>query len=352
MAGEDSSLLKKKLVIIGNGVAGSQLAANMAKKNKYEVIMVTPFDYHEISVNMTKVVATGPEEHNEALHALVKEDNVTYKIGCCKDLKQKHVVMSTGEIIDFDVCVVCTGEHIESFYPDPVRHTSISDRKAAMEKVYEDIKKAEKIVIGGGGPVGAEAAADIKLRNPMKSVTVVTSAPQVLSKMSSGFPDAAAAALTKMGVEIVVGEKVLSSKQGIVVCESGKILECDYYIEAFSRHANTSFMPAGSTEHRGHIKVDPYFKIEGFRSGFSFGDCSNVSSSKNFPQIEDQLQFVTYNVASYLEGKPLKAYKPGFMGKFAGPAMVALGHSHLNGVGIGPDIPAYGTCVYVWTSVI
>ena len=39
---------KKKLVVIGYGFAGSRVAANLAKLNKYDITVITPFEYQEV----------------------------------------------------------------------------------------------------------------------------------------------------------------------------------------------------------------------------------------------------------------------------------------------------------------
>ena len=38
----------KKIVIIGNGIGGSQAAAKLAKAKKYDITVVTPFRYQEV----------------------------------------------------------------------------------------------------------------------------------------------------------------------------------------------------------------------------------------------------------------------------------------------------------------
>jgi NADH dehydrogenase FAD-containing subunit len=43
------SVEKKKLVVIGYGVAGSRITAKLAKSKKYEITVVTPFEYQEVS---------------------------------------------------------------------------------------------------------------------------------------------------------------------------------------------------------------------------------------------------------------------------------------------------------------
>lgn len=168
---------KKRVLIIGNGVAGSQTAAILAKNPKLAVIVLTPFDFMEVSLNMTLVVASAPTGDKDklfeqkALHELVREDGVEYTIGKCTNLSNNKATYekadgSKGEI-DFDVCVVTTGLKFPIFQIDP----NIQTKEQRIQSVYDirqQVASAQRILIEGGGAVGSELAADIKLRNPSK----------------------------------------------------------------------------------------------------------------------------------------------------------------------------------------
>lgn len=163
----NSLLVKKRVLIIGNGAAGSQLAAKLAKEKSYHVIVATPFDYQEVSLCMTKAIAAGPEEHAKVIYPLLREEGVEYVLDRVTDLSSSSATTAGGAAILFDVAVVATGQHIPIFYPE-LGDTTAAARKASIAKVHADITRATSIVISGGGPVGAELAADIKLRNKSK----------------------------------------------------------------------------------------------------------------------------------------------------------------------------------------
>lgn len=102
---------KKVVLVIGNGATGSQLVAKLAKLNKYQIIVLTPFEYMEIPFRLTKVIASDPDyvEHNKSLYDLVREDNTEYVIDYATALTNDSCVTSTGKVIQFDVCVIATG---------------------------------------------------------------------------------------------------------------------------------------------------------------------------------------------------------------------------------------------------
>jgi NADH dehydrogenase FAD-containing subunit len=158
----------KKVLVIGNGGAGSQLAAQLAKQHqKYSVSVVTPFDYSEVSLCMTKAIAMGSEEHSKIIYPLLREDKVEYFIDSCVSLTNTTATLASGKKINFDVCVIACGQKIPLFYPS-LTDTTKEMRLQSVGRVSNQIKSASQIVISGGGAVASELAADIKLRNKDK----------------------------------------------------------------------------------------------------------------------------------------------------------------------------------------
>ncbi len=163
----NSVLVKKRVLIVGNGAAGSQLAAKLVKNKTYHVIVLTPLDYQEVSLCMTKAIAVGPEEHAKIIYPLLREENVEYVMDQCTSINDNTASVASGAPIPFDICIIATGQNIPIFYPD-IKDTTQDARKASVSKIHSDVVRANDIVISGGGPVGSELAADIKLRNKGK----------------------------------------------------------------------------------------------------------------------------------------------------------------------------------------
>lgn len=119
----------------------------------------------EISLTMTKTIAAGPDSHT--LHDLVREDGVEYVIDNCTGITGTEVRTESGRVIPFDVCFIAVGQKIPLFYPD-TRDRTADQRRQAIRTFYSDLLKANHVVIAGGGAIGSEAAADIKLRHKEK----------------------------------------------------------------------------------------------------------------------------------------------------------------------------------------
>ena len=167
MSGVTEKISKKRLVIVGYGAAGSQVAAQLSKKNKYDVTVVTPFNYMEVSLNMTRALAAGGKDYDRCVFPLLAENNVEYVMEACTSIVNGVVTVASGRRLEFDVCIVASGQRIPIFYPD-ISETTLAARKTAVDKIHSDILAADSICIAGAGPVGAEFAADLKLRHKSK----------------------------------------------------------------------------------------------------------------------------------------------------------------------------------------
>ena len=162
-------LVKKQVLVIGYGGGGSQVTAALAKDRNCKVTVITPFNYQEVMLRMTKVLPAGPTEHEKALYPLVREEGVDYIIDSCTQLTDTSATVSNGSVVNFDICVVATGQYYGMhFTPDILGEVDINSRKAAIAAVSDKMTKANTIVISGGGAVGSELAADTKLRHPSK----------------------------------------------------------------------------------------------------------------------------------------------------------------------------------------
>lgn len=106
-----------------------------------------------------------------------------------------------------------------------VTEKTLEDRRNNVKEVQQSIKEAKHIVISGGGAIGVELAGDIKIRNPDKVVTVVESNDKILKAMPDAFIEKVNGALTKIGVNVILNDRVVEHQSKMVALKSGKSLE-------------------------------------------------------------------------------------------------------------------------------
>jgi NADH dehydrogenase FAD-containing subunit len=361
-----STTTSKHIVIIGNGAAGSQTAAELLRsfqkdKVNHKISVVSSSNYCEVSISMSKVLAEGKEEHEKNIYPAVRENGINYIEENCQEVTNYHIITDKNNKIEFDICVIATGHNIPIFMPSP----SESDKDTRLGNIYDlhsKISDAQDIVIGGGGPIGCEVAADIKLRHKDKNVTIIHSRPSVLHIMSEAMHPVATKLMKKMNINIITNERIQNedecnnynnnnNNKTDILLSSGKTVKCDLFIPAHSKGGNTSFMPSNTCDKNNYIKVNEYFQCDNpnYNNIFSIGDVSNYDNIKTYLRIKDQMNTIILNINNKLNKKSLVPHIRGvsFESKISGPAMVALGHDVPGNKGLGPDLPGIpGWCLW------
>jgi NADPH-dependent 2,4-dienoyl-CoA reductase/sulfur reductase-like enzyme len=141
----------------------------------------------------------------------------------------------------------------------------------ADEQISSIMKSEERVVVVGGGAVGVEMAAELKLVQPHLKVTLIHSRDTLLS--AEDIPAEVGAQSQKLledgGVEVILGQRVLSVEQltenGIILQDltlaDGSHIRASKVISAVSKPtATSSYLPVGTLNEEGLVKVDPRYE--------------------------------------------------------------------------------------------
>lgn len=116
----------------------------------------------------------------------------------------------------FDYLVLAMG----SSYSVPIKPNSQDFARSATEaklrEVRGHIERANSIVVVGGGSVGCEVAAEIKVRHPSKTVTIIDANLRLISSsnLRDKFYDKLNASLAQLGVKVILGERLTERLTG------------------------------------------------------------------------------------------------------------------------------------------
>lgn len=130
-----------------------------------------------------------------------------------------------------------------------------------ITKLHNAIKESKKrVTVIGGGFIGIETVEN--LTEAGHEVTLVEAMPQILRILDDDMVQILHKELIDHGVNLVVGDKVLSFKDNDVVLESGKVIESDVVVLAIGVQPETDLakyagLDLGKT---GAMKVDQNFK--------------------------------------------------------------------------------------------
>jgi NADH dehydrogenase FAD-containing subunit len=237
------------------------------------------------------------------------------------------VRLASGETLTFDYLVLATG----SSYPFPARtqHDDVPRAVQQMRLAGERIRQARGVLLVGAGPVGIEFAGEIKSAYPDKPVTLIDSAPALLSQFKPRLAEQLMAAMKKAGVRVILGEQLqpmpaqtnaLAPDGPLVmqtfVTDKGTRIEAELHFTCFGTQVNSAYLApglAGCRDARGRIKVNSFFQVEGHGNIFAIGDVTNLNEAKLGSVAELHAKVVGENIRRLVGTNgtgTLMAYKP------------------------------------------
>ncbi|KAK0106199.1 hypothetical protein ONS96_003843 [Cadophora gregata f. sp. sojae] len=195
----------------------------------------------------------------------------------------------------YDFLVIATG--LRRQWPAVPQSLTRKAYLAETAKHIEEVKAAkEGVVVIGGGAVGVEMAAEIKMVEPTQKVTLIHSRDKLLSSepLPDDFKDRSAEVLQEGGVELIVNERVtgnieVESTDGSpryrLTLSSGRQIFAGKVIFAVSKSVpTTTFMPASTLDADGFVKIHNTMNIltdsPSSRAHFAAGDIASWSGIK------------------------------------------------------------------------
>ncbi|OPG72060.1 NAD(FAD)-dependent dehydrogenase [Pseudomonas ogarae] len=277
----------EKVVIIGAGQAGFQIAASL-RQGGFEGSLViigdennAPYQRPPLSKAYLKDLAdqTSIQLRPEGFYTdnrieLIREDKVELI-----DRQNKQVVTESGKRFEYDKLAITTGTR-----PRPLDLPGADLQGVHSLRSYvhaadlrDDIQKHQNIVIIGGGFIGLEVAACAAGLG--KTVTVLEYAPRLMGRAvstvsSEFFKDYH----QSIGVQIITDariERIIGTEraQGITMAGNEKI-PCDLILVGVGALPNVELAEAAGLDCDNGILVDE-FAVTSDENILSAGDCTN-----------------------------------------------------------------------------
>jgi NADH dehydrogenase FAD-containing subunit len=149
----------------------------------------------------------------------------------------------------------------------PFKATAFEDTKAAICEAQEELKAAQRVVIGGGGPLGVEMAGELAEASGAKKVTLVSQTSSLLVGATQTVQKTAFSLLRRKNVEILASVRVDSAeydagaKTWTVKLSSGQTIIADAYIATTGVVPNNDFIPDGFLNSEGWVNVDDQLRV-------------------------------------------------------------------------------------------
>lgn len=307
-----------RIIIVGGGFAGINLALSLAHNIKFQVLLVDknssnffpPFLYQ-----ITKSFLEPSQISNPFLKLFSGKDNLVFHQGELERVvpTENKIVLRDGEL-EYDYLVLATGTETnfsglknlaEHAFPlktleDSLKirkHLSHQIEKASASTSEDEIYKLLTLVIAGGGASGVELSATLaeakrkiihkkypELSKYRQSIFLIERQPEILSVMPEISKVNMARYLNQIGIEVLHDTDVIDFTDSKVLLSSGDSIETEnLFWTAGTKGRKIRGFSTSVYGKDNRILVDRFNKVVDSYNIFSIGDMCLQEDSDNFP---------------------------------------------------------------------
>ena len=349
---------KKRVVIVGGGFGGLELA-NKLEKSGFQVVLVDKNNYHQFLPMIYEVASAGVEPSSIAFpfrKIFQKRKDFYYRWADVTGVDSKNNLIETSiGPLKYDYLILATGTTTNYFGNENIENAAMPMKTveeamamrnallANLEKslTTEDLKERQalqNIVIVGGGATGVEVSGALsemkkfvipkdypEMEIHKVNVYLIEAGPKLLAAMSANASENAEKFLRGMGVNVMLNTLVQDYKDGKVILNNGMDIPTRTFIWVSGVIA-TSFdhIDAEMLGRGRRILVDEFNRVKGIENVFAIGDVC-LQTEKDYPNGHPQLAQVAIQQGNLLasnlkkleKGKALSAFHYRNLGSLA-----------------------------------
>ncbi|CCG86975.1 NAD(P)/FAD-dependent oxidoreductase [Erwinia piriflorinigrans] len=352
----------KKIVIVGGGAGGLELATQLGhklgRKKKAQITLVDRNHSHLWKPLLHEVATGSLDEGIDGLSYLAHahKHGFSFQLGTLTQLDRENNRLQLAEIVDaqgetlvpqreleYDTLVMALGSTSNDFGTPGVKDNCIFlDNPHQARRFHNEILnlflkfsasegKQEKvnIAIVGGGATGVELSAE--LHNAVKqlhsygykgldsqalNVTLVEAGERILPALPPRISGAAHSELTKIGVRVLTQTMVTSAEKKGLHTKSGEFIDADLMVWAAGIKAPDFMKEIGGLETNriNQLVVEPTLQTTRDPNIYAIGDCAACAlPSGGFvpPRAQSAHQMasrVLANILAEMKGQVQKPY--------------------------------------------
>lgn len=356
---------KKRIVIVGGGLGGLELAFNLVDDD-YQVVLIDKNNYHQFPPLIYQVASGGLEPSSISFpfrRLFQGKKDFFFRMAKVESVNtDKKIINTTVGEIDYDYLVMAFGAKTNFFGNKDIEATtlpmkSVSEAMKLRNTILRNLELAlteedparkqalMNIVVVGGGASGVEiagAVAEMKkniiardypdLDSSQMHIYLVNAVDRLLSAMDPVSSKRAERDLKELHVHIRQPQFATEYKDGILKTSGGLEIPTQTVIWVSGICANTvEGFPAESIGHAGRFLTDRFCRVKGVKDVYAIGDVSLVEGDEEYPLGHPQLaqvamqqaKTVAKNFKAMSKGKELKPFKYKNLG-----VMATIGRNH------------------------
>ena len=319
--------MREKIVIIGGGFAGLQLAKHLNNQGKYKVMVIDKMNHHMFQPLFYQVATGRIEPSNISFpfrKIFQKSKNIQFRMTEVKKIipSENKVIGEIG-VFTYDKLVIATGCKTNFFGNQKMQELALGMKNTqeaitirnhiliTFEKMIIERKSSDdgnwNLVIVGSGPTGVELAGafsemktDILPRDYPRmnfsdlNIILISAGDKPLEAMSQESQDAAEDYLKQLGVKFLKNERVTDYDGEVIKMASGNSIPTNNVIWAAGVTGNIIDDFNKENLVRNRYIVNRYNQVKGFDNIFAIGDIAYMETPK-YPQGHPQVANVAIN---------------------------------------------------------
>ena len=341
-----------KVVIVGGGFAGLNLAKKLIRNDDFQVTLVDKNNYHFFPPLLYQVSTSFIEPSNISYpfrRMFQKKANFRFHLGCLTNIDTENNIVETdtGDV-EYDGLVLAMGTETNYFGMENVKRNALPMKSIDdalnirnhilinLEKVVRlsncpEREKLQNIVIAGGGPTGVEVSGMLaemrknilrkdypELKNLRGNIYLIDASPTLLGPMSQKSQQEAHKVLKDLGVKIILDTAVKDYDHGLVMLANGETIPAATVLWTSGVIARkVPGIPAESIGRGRRIIVDEFNKVKGTENVYAIGDiCYQTTDPENpggHPQLAQvaiqQGKHLAENLERLREKEPMKPFR-------------------------------------------
>ena len=356
---------KKRIVIVGGGLGGLELAFKLVDDD-YQVVLIDKNNYHQFPPLIYQVASGGLEPSSISFpfrRLFQGKKDFFFRMAKVESVNtDKKIINTTVGEIDYDYLVMAFGAKTNFFGNKDIEATtlpmkSVSEAMRLRNTILRNLELAlteedparkqalMNIVVVGGGASGVEiagAVAEMKkniiardypdLDSSQMHIYLVNAVDRLLSAMDPVSSKRAERDLKELHVHIRQPQFATEYKDGILKTSAGLEIPTQTVIWVSGICANTvEGFPAESIGHAGRFLTDRFCRVKGVKDVYAIGDVSLIEGDEEYPLGHPQLaqvamqqaKTVAKNFKAMSKGKELKPFKYKNLG-----VMATIGRNH------------------------
>ena len=334
--------MREKIVIIGGGFAGLQMARHLNNNPKYKVMVIDKMNHHMFQPLFYQVATGRIEPSNISFpfrKIFQKSKNIQFRMTNVKKIiPSENKIIGEEGVFTYDKLVIATGCKTNFFGNQKMQELTLGMKNTqeaitirnhvlmTFEKMIIERKSSDdgnwNLVIVGSGPTGVELAgafaemkASILPRDYPRmnfsdlNIILISAGDKPLEAMSPESQDAAEKYLKQLGAKFLKNERVTEYDGEVIKMQSGNAIPTTNVIWAAGVTGNIIDDFNKENVIRNRYIVNRYNQVKGYNNIFAIGDIAYMETPK-YPHGHPQLANVAINQGKNLAKNFKKSSNP------------------------------------------